>query len=63
VEPARDDVGQLDRLLWEEKKLFEWNAFIWPMESLPLIRARMRRRRGKYSWERRSAEFMRVNAA
>ena len=27
------------------RKLFEWNAFIWPIESLPLVRARMRRRR------------------
>jgi uncharacterized protein len=58
------DVAELDRLLWDEKKLFEWNAFIWPMESLPLIRARMRRRRtGKSAWERRGAEFLRENAA
>ena len=39
------DVAELDRLLWVEKKLFEWNAYIWPIESLPLARARMRRRR------------------
>src|SRR5436309_13248096 len=51
------DVAELDRLLWEERQLFEWGAFIWPIETLPLIRARMRRRRGKYSWERRSTEF------
>jgi winged helix DNA-binding protein len=49
-------------LLWEEKKLFEWGAFIRPIEDLPLIRARMRRRRGKYAWERRGAEFLRKNA-
>lgn len=36
------DRTELDRLLWTERKLFEWNAFIWPMEDLPLIRARMR---------------------
>ena len=36
------DRAELDRLLWEERKLFEWNAFIWPIEDLPLIRARMR---------------------
>jgi uncharacterized protein YcaQ len=56
------DVAELDRLLWEERKLFEWGAFIWPIEDLPLIRARMRRRRGKYKWERRGNEFLRENA-
>jgi len=49
------DVGELDRLLWEERKLFEWAAFIWPMEDLPFVRARMARPRGKYSWERRGS--------
>ena len=39
------DVGALDRLLWKERKLFEWNAYIWPIESLPLIKARMRKNR------------------
>jgi uncharacterized protein YcaQ len=58
------DVAELDRLLWVEKKLFEWNAFIWPIESLPLLEARMRRRRtGKYAWERRGDEFLRENVA
>jgi hypothetical protein len=56
------DPAELDRLLWEEKKLFEWGAFIWPIEDLPLVRARMRRRRGKYAWERRGAEFLQKNA-
>src|SRR3954451_12386439 len=36
------DPAELDRLLWKQKKLFEWNAFIWPIEDLPLVRARMR---------------------
>ncbi|HZO34203.1 MAG TPA: crosslink repair DNA glycosylase YcaQ family protein [Gaiellaceae bacterium] len=55
------DVGELDRLLWKERKLFEWNAFIWPMEDLPLVRARMRRRRGGAAggWVK---EFMHANA-
>lgn len=57
------DVGELDRLLWEEKKLFEWNAYIWPIEDLPLVRARMRRRSTRYAWERRGTEFLRENAA
>jgi uncharacterized protein len=57
------DVGELDRLLWDERKLFEWNAYIWPAEALPYIQARMRRRRGKYTWERRTDEFLAKNAS
>ena len=57
------DVTELDRLLWEEKELLEWNAYIRPIEDLPLVRARMRRRTGKYAWERRTAEFLRKNAS
>ena len=37
------DAAELDRLLWEERKLFEWDAFIYPVEDLPLVRARMAR--------------------
>ena len=56
------DPAELDRLLWEEKQLFEWRAFIYPMDDLPLIRARMRRRRtGKYAHERRGGEFLKAN--
>jgi uncharacterized protein YcaQ len=54
--------AKLDRLLWEERKLFEWAAFIWPIEDFPLIRARMRRRRGKYKFEQQGTEFLRRNA-
>jgi len=58
------DAAELDRLLWEERKLFEWGAFIRPIEDFPLILARMRRKRtGKYAWERRGTEFLRKNAA
>lgn len=56
------DSAELDRLLWEERRLFEWAAFIWPIEDFPLIRARMRRRRGKYKYEQQGAEFLRTNA-
>jgi uncharacterized protein YcaQ len=56
------DSAELDRLLWNERKLFEWGAFIWPIEDFPLIRARMRRRRGKYKYEQQGTEFLRTNA-
>ena len=48
---------QLDRLLWDDRKLVEWRAFLWPMEDLPLLRARMRRR------SPRGLEYVRENAA
>ena len=54
------DVTELDRLLWEERKLFEWDAFIWPIEDLPLVRARMRRQRRTHNaWVR---DFLAENA-
>jgi len=57
------DRAELDRLLWVERQLIEWNAFIWPVESLPLLQALMRRNRRSttYSWERRSREFLARN--
>jgi uncharacterized protein YcaQ len=58
------DVGELERLLWVERKLIEWRAFIYPVESLPMLLAHMRRRRtGRYEWERRGMEFLRTNAS
>jgi uncharacterized protein YcaQ len=56
------DAGELDRLLWDEKKLFEWNAFIWPIEDLPLIRARMREPWGTLKWQRWAKEFLKEQA-
>ena len=58
------DTAELDRLIWDERKLFEWNAFVYPIESLPLIRALMRtsRRAATYSWDRRRKEYLRQNA-
>jgi uncharacterized protein YcaQ len=56
------DLAELDRLLWLEKKLYEWNAFIWPEEALPYIQARMRRRRGTTASDRRGNEFLAKNA-
>jgi uncharacterized protein YcaQ len=59
------DIAELDRLIWVERKLFEWNAFVYPIESLPLIQALMRRSRRATtnSWDRRRREFLRQNAA
>jgi uncharacterized protein YcaQ len=56
------DPAELDRLLWQEKKLFEFGAFIWPIESFPLVLAIMRRRRGRYAWERGAMDFLKANA-
>jgi uncharacterized protein YcaQ len=56
------DRAELDRLLWDEKKLFEWNAFIYPIEDLPLIRALMREPWGQQKWQRWAKEFMKEQA-
>jgi uncharacterized protein len=56
------DPAELDRLLWEDKKLVEWNAFIWPVEDLPLIRARMREPWGRLKWQRWAKEFLKEQA-
>jgi uncharacterized protein YcaQ len=58
------DTAELDRLLWEQRKLFEWDAFIYPVEDLPIVRARMTRvRKGgtlkRDQWRR---DFLRENA-
>jgi uncharacterized protein len=58
------DTAELDRLV-AERKLFEWHAFIWPAEALPLIRARMRptRQTPRTAWERHRRDFLRENAS
>lgn len=57
------DRGELDALLWEERKLLEWNAFVWPVEDLPLVRALMRSRRTstRYAHERWAHAFLAEN--
>ena len=54
------DRAELDRLLWEERALVEWNAYVYPIEDLPLLQARMRRRNG--AWERRLTAYVKENA-
>jgi uncharacterized protein YcaQ len=58
---GRFDTAELDRLLWEERKLFESSAFIRPIEDYSLIRARMLRPRGKQLYEQRQEEFLETN--
>jgi uncharacterized protein len=57
------DTGQLDRLIWVSRKLFEWNAFIYPVESLPLIKALMRDHRRTTNRNGRWKEFLTENAS
>ena len=53
--------AELDRLLWDERALVEWRAFIYPSEDLPLLRARMRRavNRNANEWLRENRSFRR----
>ena len=58
------DTAELDRLLWEERKLVEWNAFLYPIEDLPILKAFMRRRdrpldRRIVGWLKEHAAFRR----
>jgi uncharacterized protein YcaQ len=51
---------ELDRLLWQERKLVEWRAFIYPVEDLPLLKARMRRL-ARTSGDHSDDRFLREN--
>ena len=56
------DTSELDRLLWEERLLFEWDAFVWPLEALPLLRARMREPWGRRKRDQWAKQFLREQA-
>jgi len=58
------DATELDRLLWEKRELFEYDAFIYPVEDLPLQRARMAQRRRAKSLKRDLwiSDFLREHA-
>ncbi len=58
------DTAELDRLLWQERKLVEWRAFLYPSEDLPILKAFMRRRDRPYdlrqiAWLKEHAAFRR----
>jgi hypothetical protein len=58
------DTSRLERLLWRERKLVEWDAFLYPSEDLPMLKAFMRRRdrpldRRIVGWLKEHAAFRR----
>src|SRR3954470_5021665 len=55
------DTAKLDRLLWQERKLVEWRAFVYPIEDLPMLKAFMRRR--DRPMDRRTTEWIKERAA
>ena len=55
------DTAALDRLLWQERKLVEWRAFLYPSEDLPMLKAFMRRR--DRPLDRRIIEWIKARAA
>jgi uncharacterized protein YcaQ len=57
----RYDPAELDRLLWETRELVEWNAFLYPSEDLPYLRALMRRKTS--SWDRHRIAYLKENAS
>lgn len=56
---GRYPVGDLDRLLWEERALFTWRAFLYAVEDWPLVLAAG----SLYPRDERIASWLRDNAA
>jgi uncharacterized protein YcaQ len=58
------DVRELDRLLWKERRLFEYRAFIVPTSDFAIHRAAMRRYpRGDAARERYVRDWLAANAS
>jgi uncharacterized protein YcaQ len=55
------ETAELDRLLWGERKLVEWDAFLYPVEDLPILKAFMRRR--DRPLDRRIIDWLKEHAA
>jgi hypothetical protein len=55
--------AELDRLVWDARALVEWDAFLWPVEDMPLLRARMRRPASADSLARRYDRYLREHAS
>jgi uncharacterized protein YcaQ len=58
------DPAELDRLLWQERSLVEWNAYVYPADDLPFLKAFMRRRdrpldRHRVTWLKEHSAFRR----
>src|SRR6266571_6902256 len=56
---GRYAVRELDRLLWEERALFTWRAFLYPVESWPVVAAAG----DSFPGDGRVADWLRDNAA
>jgi uncharacterized protein YcaQ len=55
------DRTELDRLLWQTRELVEWNAFIYPVELMPMLKALMSRRNHPRAaaWVKENASYRR----
>lgn len=56
------DPADLDILQWKQRRLFEYHAFIYPIEDYPVQAWRMRHfGQGEYAWVHRVRAFMDAN--
>ncbi len=56
------DPAELEQLLWQDRSLFEWRAFLYPLDSLPAIRSHMERlRREDAESPERVGRWLQVN--
>lgn len=56
------DPAELERLLWEDRALFEWRAFLYPTSTLPVILSYMERLRREHTQSSdRVGHWLRVN--